>query len=147
MAVLVTTGASLLALAGLGGFAPSRGSVTIASSDWTLDWGFAPIGPPGPLWYPNGTCAGFSGTVPAAGEFSCYVDLSGGEHCVPLNGTSAACSDLVGMIVDPPFDLVSTHGTFCISGCAGVYATIMVPQTPGLFTLHGIFVFQGYYHT
>lgn len=137
----------LVALALTGSFTPVQSTVHVSSSQWTLQWGFYPNGPPGPLWVPSGSCINLTLTIDAGSNFSCSVAIPGSEHCFPLNGTAAACSNLVGMTVLPPFTLIRTTWQTCVSSCAAVIALIQAPEMPGAYTMHGSFLFQGYYHT
>src|SRR5579859_4847572 len=107
IAIVALFVSSVVAVVALGGLAPAGGNVQIVGTRWALVWGFEPQNEPGPLWLPGGTCVGYTGNVSAGADFSCYVGWSG-EQCTPLNGTSAACSSLVGLLVDPPFHLVGT---------------------------------------
>jgi hypothetical protein len=73
---------------------------------------------------------------------------------MPLGGTSAACSTIVGAIVGPPYSWNDSPGPpfYCPSsgpggGCGELNLTVHAPEAGPPEPLVGTILFGAYYHT
>jgi hypothetical protein len=125
--------------------------IEIEGANWTLQFLATPggAGAPPPLWDPNGSCMTLSGWFPADSNITCAFTWTQ-EHCTPLGGSSAACSVLVGVVVDPPFTGIASFPTeeYCPSdGCMWMDLTFHGPPSAAPETLSGTLLLQAASHT
>jgi hypothetical protein len=125
----------------------------LSGASWTVQLEAAPggSGAPPPLWYPSGNCMNLTGWFEANSNVTCDFNWTE-EHCTPLGGSSAACSELVGIVLDPPFSGIASFPPpeYCPTlGCLGgtMYLTFHGPPSVSPEILTGTLLLQAYYYT